>query len=103
MWGKWKFAPRIYTWLPQWCADKGPFTYQWMFTISEPSVDPGQGVERKPPFSPPLHSWHVIGLVLDNLQPALEVPPGKGRQGGERRASGGDCQTGPWLVIMNKL
>lgn len=39
----------------------------------------GLGMEEKWPFLPPVHPWHVTGLVLGSHQgPAQGVPAGRG-------------------------
>lgn len=43
-------------------------------------MDLGQGVERTPPFSPPLHPSYVIGLASASHQGLTNgVAPGRGR------------------------
>lgn len=64
-----------------------------MFTSAEPPVDPGQGVERKQIFSPPVHFWYLISLVLvSHHRPVHGVPAKMGEKGddqGRKRALGG--------------
>lgn len=77
-----------------------PFKDQSVFTTAESPVNPGQGVERNWPFSPPLCSWYLIGLVrVSDHGPAHGVPLGRG---GQRREESepqpGFIQTEPGLA-----
>lgn len=70
LWGKWAFPPRISAWPRSWYADKGLFIYQW----ATAGLQRGQGVERKWPFSSPLSSWYLTGLVpVSHQGPAHEL------------------------------
>ena len=64
------------------CGEGILFTYQGCLPWQILRVNPGQRVERKQPFFPPLHSWYLIGLVPASHQgPAHGVPAGRGGQG----------------------
>lgn len=65
----------------------------------------GQGVERKPPFSPPLCSWWVTDLVFASHQgPAHGVPSRAGRRGrGAHAGVRGDGGSPAWLMNSSKL
>lgn len=72
-----------------------------------PPVDPRQEVERKCPFSSPLHSWFANGLECASLQgPAHGVPARRDRWrkgSASWAAAGGDGQCWPWLAtVRNK-
>lgn len=68
VWGKWQTFQNLPPGLSL-------FTYQWILPL-QPPVDLGKEVEKKWPFSPPLHSWYLIGLALTSHQEqAIEFLP----------------------------
>lgn len=52
-------------------------------------VDLGQGEERKWPFSPPLSSWSVIGLIFASHKGPIQGAPPRGWAGGREHIACG--------------
>lgn len=74
------------------CMPRGAYLYiKVMFTwlVCHKAI-PGQGVERKGTFSPPLCPWCLIGQVPSSQQgPMHGASPGRGGERGVHTVAGG--------------
>lgn len=79
VWGKWKCLPEVSI------ISLGALVHLHSSGCLPQQTLSCQGVERKWPFSPPLHSWYLIGVEHTRLQGPIPGDPG-GRGGLRDRA-----------------